>query len=146
MALRWHDLGDLRIAQVGALVGSALTLAALLSIDTLKTSVVIDQKTRTRHEPNRELCAQGLANVTSSLIGGLPGAGTMGASMVNLSSGAQTRLSGIIEGVLVLIAALALNAIIAWIPFATLAGILIVIGLNMIERTTALSGIARNSP
>ncbi len=133
LALRWHDLGDLRLAQVGALVGSALTLAALLSIDTLKTCVVIDQKTRTRHEPNRELCAQGLANVTSSLIGGLPGAGTMGASMVNLSSGAQTRLSGIIEGVLVLIAALALNAIIAWIPIATLAGILIVIGLNMID-------------
>jgi SulP family sulfate permease len=133
LALRWHDLGDLRLAQVGALVGSALTLAALLSIDTLKTCVVIDQKTRTRHEPNRELCAQGLANITSSLIGGLPGAGTMGASMVNLSSGAQTRLSGIIEGVLVLIAALALNTIIAWIPIATLAGILIVIGLHMID-------------
>jgi SulP family sulfate permease len=133
LAMRWHDLGDLRLAQVGALVGSALTLAALLSIDTLKTCVVIDQKTRTRHEPNRELCAQGLANVTSSLIGGLPGAGTMGASMVNLTSGAQTRLSGIIEGVLVLVAALALNTILAWIPIATLAGILIVIGLHMID-------------
>ena len=66
---RWHDLGELKLAQVGALLGSALTLAALLSIDTLKTCVVIDQKTRTRHEPNRELCAQGLANITSSMIG-----------------------------------------------------------------------------
>lgn len=133
LVTRWHDLGELTLAQVGALLGSALTLAALLSIDTLKTSVVIDQKTRTRHEPNRELCAQGLANITSSMIGGLPGSGTMGASMVNLNSGAQTRVSGIMEGILVLVAALALNSVIAWIPFATLAGILIVIGLHMID-------------
>jgi len=133
LVTRWHDLGDLTLAQVGALLGSALTLAALLSIDTLKTCVVIDQKTRTRHEPNRELCAQGLANITSSMIGGLPGSGTMGASMVNLKSGAQTRVSGIMEGILVLVAALALNSVIAWIPFATLAGILIVIGLHMID-------------
>ena len=133
LVTRWRDLGDLTIAQVGALLGSALTLAALLSIDTLKTCVVIDQKTRTRHEPNRELCAQGLANITSSMIGGLPGSGIMGASMVNLNSGAQTRVSGIMEGILVLVAALALNSVIAWIPFATLAGILIVIGLHMID-------------
>ena len=133
LVTRWHDLGELKLGQVGALLGSALTLAALLSIDTLKTCVVIDQKTRTRHEPNRELCAQGLANITSSMIGGLPGAGTMGASMVNLSSGAQTRISGVMEGILVLVAALALNSVIAWIPIATLAGILIVIGLHMID-------------
>ena len=133
LVTRWHDLGELTLAQVGALLGSALTLAALLSIDTLKTCVVIDQKTRTRHEPNRELCAQGLANITSSMIGGLPGSGTMGASMINLNSGAQTRVSGIMEGILVLVAALALNSVVAWIPFATLAGILIVIGLRMID-------------
>jgi len=130
---RWHDLGELKLAQVGALCGNALTLAALLSIDTLKTCVVMDQKTRTRHEPNRELCAQGLANVASSLICGMPGSGTMGASMVNLNSGAQTRLSGVMEGVLVLVAALALNSVMAWLPIATLAGILIVIGLRMID-------------
>ena len=130
---RWADIGDLKLAQIAALLGSALTLAALLSIDTLKTCVVIDQMTRTRHEPNRELLAQGLANIASSTIGGIPGAGTMGASMVNLSSGAKTRVSGIIEGVMVLVAALALNSFIAWIPVATLAGILIVVGLRMID-------------
>lgn len=130
---RWTDMGELKLSQIAALFGSALTLAALLSIDTLKTCVVIDQMTRTRHEPNRELFAQGLANITSSAIGGIPGAGTMGATMVNLSSGAQTRVSGIIEGVLVLVAALALSNFIAWIPIATLAGILIVVGLRMID-------------
>lgn len=130
---RWHALGDLKLGQVGALVGSALTLAALLSIDTLKTCVVIDQTTRTRHQPNRELCAQGAANISSALIGGLPGSGTMGASMVNLKSGAQTRVSGILEGVLVLLAALVLNAVIAWVPIPSLAGILVVIGIRMID-------------
>ncbi|MES2880009.1 MAG: SulP family inorganic anion transporter [Pseudomonadota bacterium] len=130
---RWSEIGELKLTQIAALFGSALTLAALLSIDTLKTCVVIDQMTRTRHEPNRELFAQGLANIASSTIGGIPGAGTMGATMVNLSSGAKTRVSGIIEGVLVLAAALALNTFIAWIPVATLAGILIVVGLRMID-------------
>ena len=130
---RWHEIGGLTLAQVAGLFGSALTLAALLSIDTLKTCVVIDQLARTRHEPNRELVAQGIANITSSSIGGIPGAGTMGASLVNLSSGGQTRVSGIAEGVLSLVAALLLGAFIAWIPIATLAGILIVIGLRMID-------------
>jgi len=130
---RWHEIGGLTLAQVGGLLGGALTLAALLSIDTLKTCVVIDQMTRTRHEPNRELVAQGLANIASSAIGGIPGSGTMGASLVNLNSGAQTRVSGIAEGVLALVAALLLGAFIAWIPIATLAGILIVIGLRMID-------------
>jgi len=133
IATRWYEMGELKLSQIAGLFGSALTLAALLSIDTLKTCVVIDQMTRTRHDPNRELFAQGLANVTASAIGGIPGAGTMGASMVNLSSGAQTRISGIIEGVLVLVAALLLNVFIAWIPIATLAGILIVVGLRMID-------------
>lgn len=130
---RWSDIGDLKLSQIAAIFGSALTLAALLSIDTLKTCVVIDQMTRTRHEPNRELFAQGLANIASSAIGGIPGAGTMGATMINLSSGAQTRVSGIIEGALVLVTALILHIFIAWIPIATLAGILIVIGLRMID-------------
>ena len=130
---RWYQIGELKLSQVAALFGSALTLAALLSIDTLKTCVVIDQMTRTRHEPNRELFAQGLANITSAAIGGIPGSGTMGATMVNLSSGAQTRVSGIIEGGMVLIIALALNTFIAWIPIAALAGTLIVIGLRMLD-------------
>jgi SulP family sulfate permease len=133
IADRWQQIGELKLSQVGALVGSALTLAALLSIDTLKTCVVLDQMTRTRHDPNRELAAQGLGNLLASAIGGMPGAGTMGASLVNLSSGAQTRISGIAEGVLALVAALLLGAFVAWIPVATLSGVLIVVGLRMID-------------
>lgn len=131
---RWHELGDLRLAQVGALMGSALTLAVLLSIDTLKTCVVLDQMTRTRHDPNRELLAQGIANIASSSVGGIPGAGTMGATLVNLSSGANSRASGLVEGIASLIFALILSGVMAWIPVAALAGILIVVGLRMIDR------------
>ena len=120
-------------SQVAALSGAAVTLAALLSIDTLKTCVVLDQMTRTRHDPNRELAAQGLANVVASTIGGMPGAGTMGASMVNLSSGGETRISGIIAGVMTLVVALLLGAFVAWIPIAALSGVLIVVGLRMID-------------
>lgn len=130
---RWRDIGQLQLSQVAALVSGALTLAVLLSIDTLKTCVVMDQKNRSRHDPNRELMAQGLANLTASGIGGMPGAGTMGATMVNLSSGAQTRVSGIVEGVLVLVAGLLLGNFMAWIPVAALAGILMVVGWRMID-------------
>ncbi|MBI2277593.1 MAG: SLC26A/SulP transporter family protein [Dechloromonas sp.] len=131
---RWHEIGDLRLSQVAALLGSALTLAVLLSIDTLKTCVVLDQMTRSRHDPNRELVAQGIANVTSSSVGGIPGAGTMGATLVNLSSGATTRASGLVEGISSLIFALVLSNFIAWIPVSALAGILIAVGLRMIDR------------
>lgn len=131
---RWREIGDLRLGQIAALFGSALTLAALLSIDTLKTCVVLDQFTRTRHDSNRELVAQGVANIASSGVGGIPGAGTMGATMVNLTSGAQTRASGVFEGAFALVASLILSTQIAWIPVATLAGILIVIGVRMIDR------------
>jgi SulP family sulfate permease len=131
---RWLDIGELRLNQIAGLFGSALTLAALLSIDTLKTCVVIDQLTRSLHESNRELVAQGIANVASSTLGGIPGSGTMGATLVNISSGAQTRASGVIEGMLALLTALALGSFMAWIPVASLAGILIVIGIRMIDR------------
>jgi SulP family sulfate permease len=131
---RWHEIGDLRLAQVGALFGSALTLAVLLSIDTLKTCVVLDQMTHSRHNPNRELVAQGAANIASSSFGGMPGAGTMGATLINLSSGATTRASGLVEGVLALLSALLLSNFIAWIPVSALAAGLIVVGVRMIDR------------
>ena len=131
---RWREIGDLKLSQIASLFGPAITLAVLLSIDTLKTAVVLDALTRSRHDSNRELVAQGLGNVASACAGGMPGAGQMGATMVNLASGGQTRASGIFEGVLSLIAFLLLGAFIAWIPVAALAGILIVVGFRMIDR------------
>ena len=130
---RWQQIGELKLSQVGSLFTSALTLAVLLSIDTLKTCVVLDRLTRSRHDSDRELAAQGLANMTASVVGGMPGAGQMGATMVNYSSGAKTRISGVVEGLTSVIAALVLGSFIAWTPVATLSGVLIVVGLRMID-------------
>lgn len=130
---RWASITDLSLAQIKAMAFPALTLAILLSIDTLKTCVVLDALTRSRHDSNRELLGQGLGNLASAAIGGIPGAGTMGATLVNLSSGGETRLSGVAEGVFSLIAFLVLGPFIAWVPLSALAGILIVVGIRMID-------------
>ena len=134
MTGRWHAMGDIGIDQIKYIAVPALTLAVLLSIDTLKTCMVLDTLTRSRHNSNRELIAQGLGNVASAVIGGIPGAGQMGATLVNMSSGAVSRLSGVIEGVLSLVAFLLLGALISWVPVAALAAILIVVGVRMIDR------------
>ncbi len=133
---RWSSLAGVSLPQVEMLFIPALTLAVLLSIDTLKTCVVLDALTRSRHDSNRELIGQGLGNLASSAIGGIPGAGTMGATLVNISGGASSRFSGLIEGVLALLAFLLLANLISWVPVAALAGILIVIGLRMIDRNS----------
>ncbi|MBI4293931.1 MAG: SLC26A/SulP transporter family protein [Betaproteobacteria bacterium] len=131
---RWKAIGNLSSAEFMAVIVPAMTLTVLLSIDTLKTCVVLDALTRSRHDSNRELIGQGLGNLAAGVIGGVPGAGTMGATLVNISSGARTRLSGFVEGALSLVAFLVLGALIAWVPVAALAGILIVIGVRMIDR------------
>ncbi len=130
----WQAVGGIDLTALGRLLVPAATLAVLLSIDTLKTCVVLDALTRSRHDSNRELIGQGLGNLASTVVGGVPGAGTMGATLVNISSGGQTRLSSILEGALALAAFLVLGGFIAWVPIAALSGILIVIGCRMFDR------------
>jgi SulP family sulfate permease len=134
MAARWQGLRGMHLHDAATLLVPALTLAVLLSIDTLKTCVVLDALTRSRHNSNRELVGQGLGNLVAGVIGGMPGAGTMGATLVNISSGAASRMSGVMEGVLALLTFLLLGRLIAWVPVSALAAILIVIGIRMIDR------------
>ena len=131
---RWMDLSHIGLAQVASVFGTALTLGVLLSIDTLKTCVILDQLTRSRHDSNRELIAQGIGNIAANAFGGMSGAGQMGATLVGLNSGSASRIAGMFEGIFALIAALLLSSLIAWIPVSTLAGILMVIGVRMIDR------------
>ena len=133
------------LADLVALLVPALTLAVLLSIDTLKTCVVLDTLTRSRHDSNRELLGQGLGNLTSAAIGGMPGAGQMGATLVNISSGGNSRRSGLIEGALSFLAFLALGGLIAWVPVAALAGILVVVGARMIDLSSLIFLKARST-
>jgi sulfate permease, SulP family len=130
---RWSSIGAFELGRIADVLIPGVTLAVLLSIDTLKTCVITDALTRTRHQSNRELVGQGLGNVASAFVAGVPGSGTMGATLVNISGGAQTRLSGVIEGALSLVAFLVLAQAIAWVPIAALAGTLIVIGVRMFD-------------
>jgi SulP family sulfate permease len=129
----WPALAGLRLADLRLLVVPAFTLSVLLSIDTLKTCVVVDSLTRSRHDSNRTLLGQGAGNLVSALVGGMPGAGMMGATLVSVESGGRTRLAGMIEGGCVLVAALVLGNWIAWVPVAALAGILLVVSVRMFD-------------
>ena len=131
---RWSALRALQPAALAGLLVPAGTLAVLLSIDTLKSSLVVDALTSSRHNSNRELIGQGLGNMAAALLGGIPGSGTMGATLVNISSGGKTRLSGLAEGLFSLAALLLLGALVSWIPLAALAGILLVVAFRMIDR------------
>ncbi|MEN9712316.1 MAG: hypothetical protein RLY90_577 [Pseudomonadota bacterium] len=111
----------------------ALTLAVLLSIDTLKTCVVLDALTGSRHNSNKELIGQGLGNLTAAALGGIPGAGTMGATLVNKASGGTTHWSGVFQGAWSLLAIVVLTPFIAWVPVAALAALLVVVGVKMID-------------
>ena len=130
---KWFQLKNLTLRDIQQLILPALTLAILLSIDTLKTCLVLDTLTGTRHDSNQELLGQGIGNLSSALIGGIPGAGTIGATMINMSSGGNSRLSGLSQAIFALLVFLLLNKIIAWVPIASLAAILIFVGFKMID-------------
>ena len=129
----WPAFSGMSGGELRALVVPALTLSILLSVDTLKTCVVVDTLSRSRHDSNRTLLGQGAGNFASALLGGMPGAGMMGATLVNLESGGRTRRSGLIEGLCVLAAAFVFGRWIAWVPVAALAGILLVVGVRMVD-------------
>jgi len=133
LSAHFSSFGGLRLADLALVLVPAGTLAVLLSVDTLKTCVILDAVTRGRHDSNRELVGQGLGNCASALVMGIPGAGTMGASLVNLTSGGVTRLSGVFVGLFSLLILLFFAGLIAWIPVSALAGILMVVGVRMVD-------------
>ena len=114
-------------------VFTALTLALLGAIDSLLTSVVADNMTKTKHEPNRELVGQGIGNTIGAIFGGIPGAGATIRTVVNINAGGKTRISGMIAGLVLLIILLALGPIASLIPAAVLAGILITVGIGVMD-------------
>ena len=134
VGLRLAMLGAVRPADIVLVLASALTLSVLLSIDTLKTGVVLDALVHRRHNSNRELLAQGAANAAAVLVGGMPGAGTMGPTLVNVSSGGRSPWSGIMEGAFVVVAFTLLGGLIAWVPIGALAGLLLVVAWRMFDR------------
>ena len=110
-----------------------LTLAGLGSIDTLLTSVVADNITKTKHNSNRELIGQGIGNAIAGLFCGLPGAGATMRTVVNVKSGGRTQLSGMTHALLLLAIMLGLGSLVKYVPLSVLAGILITVGWGIID-------------
>ena len=110
-----------------------LTLAGLGSIDTLLTSVVADNITKTKHNSNQELIGQGIGNAIAGLFCGLPGAGATMRTVVNVKSGGRTQISGMVHALLLLAILLGLGGLVKYVPLSVLAGILITVGWGIID-------------
>ena len=130
---QWSLFASFGIDTLTQYIFTAITLALLGAIDSLLTSVVADNMTKTVHEPNKELVGQGIGNTFGALFGGLPGAGATIRTVVNINSGGKTRLSGMIAGLLLLFILLAVGPIASKIPAAVLAGILITVGIGVMD-------------
>ena len=131
--IQWTLFTDFNILEILPYVFTALTLSLLGAIDSLLTSVVADNLTKTRHLPNKELIGQGIGNSIGAIFGGLPGAGATIRTVVNIQSGGKTRLSGMIAGIVLLLILLVLSPLASKIPAAVLAGILVTVGIGVMD-------------
>jgi SulP family sulfate permease len=124
-----------KLSSITPYIFTSLTLALLGAIDSLLTSVVADNMTKTKHKPNKELVGQGIGNSIGALFGGIPGAGATIRTVVNINSGGKTKLSGMIAGLLLLCILLipGLPNLASNIPAAVLAGILITVGIGVMD-------------
>ncbi len=133
------------LSDVSRLFSPALAVALLAGIETLLSAVVADSMTiRERHDPDREVIGSSFANLLAPIFGGIPATGAIARTAVNVRSGAQTRLSGIIHAVFLLLVVLLLGPLAQVIPLAALAGILMVVAVRMVE-WEAVQAIVRST-
>ena len=111
----------------------ALTLAVLGSVDSLLTSLVADSITKTKHNSNKELIGQGIGNMMASLFGGIAGAGATMRTVVNVKAGGRTQLSGVVHSLFLITILLGAAPLAKHIPNAVLAGILIKVGVDIVD-------------
>ncbi|MGS2727754.1 SulP family inorganic anion transporter [Psychroserpens sp. BH13MA-6] len=124
-----------QLSSITPYIFTALTLAFLGAIDSLLTSIVADNMTKTKHQPNKELVGQGIGNSIAAVFGGIPGAGATIRTVVNINSGGKTKLSGMIAGLLLfsILMIPGLPHLASQIPAAVLAGILITVGIGVMD-------------
>ena len=112
---------------------AAFVLALLGSLDSLLTSLVADNMTRTKHNSNKELIGQGIGNVFAGFFGGIPGAGATMRTVVNIRTGGQTKISGMVHSSLLFAIVVSLGPLAAQIPHSVLAGILVKVGYDIVD-------------
>jgi sulfate permease, SulP family len=132
------DIPEFRADLILPLLPSALTVALLASVESLLSAVVGDTMIGDRHNSNVELAAQGLANLVSPIVGGIPVTGAIARTATNFRAGARTPVSGIVHALTLLVVILIAAPLARFIPLATLAAVLFVVAYNMSEwRETA---------
>ena len=131
--LKLSSMASINASDITLIIELALTLSLLGAIDSLLTSVIADNMTKTKHHSNRELMGQGIGNIMAGCIGGLPGAGATVRTLVNINAGGRTPLSGITHGFVLLATLLGLGNYAQEIPIPVLAGILITVGIGIID-------------
>lgn len=120
-------------AQIKTMVLDGIVLGMLGCIDSMLTSVIADNLTRSEHKSNKELVGQGIGNIMSGLFGGLPGAGATMGTVVNIQTGARTALSGVIRVLILVVAIFGASQLISIIPIAVLAGIAVKVGIDILD-------------
>ncbi|MGA9584696.1 MAG: SulP family inorganic anion transporter [Terracidiphilus sp.] len=124
---------DFHAEHILPLIPSAFTVALLAALESMLSAVVADGMTGDRHNPNVELVAQGIANITSPLFGGIPATGAIARTATNIRSGARSPVSGIVHALTLLAILLVAAPLASYIPLATLAAVLFVVSYNMGE-------------
>lgn len=128
-ALPGFDLGEM-----SGLVSAAFAVAVLGALESLLSAKVADgMSDAPRHDPDRELFGQGLANLVSPLFGGMPATGAIARTAVNVRAGARTRVSGIVHALVLVLVVYLAGPVVARIPLAALAGVLMVTAVRMVE-------------
>jgi len=118
---------------IAVVVEAAFILAVLGAIDSLLTSLVADNMTRTRHDSEKELIGQGIGNTVAGFFGAIPGAGATMRTVVNIRSGGETKIAGMLHAVVLLLIVLSLSPLASQIPHAVLAGILVKVGYDIVD-------------
>lgn len=140
------SLPDVSADEVSTLLSAVVAVAALAAIESLLSAKVADGMSDTApHEPDRELFGQGLANVAVSFFGGMPATGAIARTAVNVRAGARTRAAAIVHGLVLVAVAVALSPLLAEVPLAALAGVLLVTAVRMVEFGT-VDRILRSTP
>ena len=127
---------NLNLNTLKALIGPAFTIALLGGIESLLSAVVSDGMIGDKHNSNAELIAQGVANMGSSLFGGIPATGAIARTAANVKNGGRTPISGIVHSITLLLIMLVFMPLAKFIPLTTLSAILIIVSYNMSEWRT----------
>lgn len=125
---------EITFERIYMLIGPAFVIAMLGGIESLLSAVVADGMTNSKHNSNRELIGQGVANIVTPFFGGIPATGAIARTATNIKSGAVSPMSGVIHGIFVLVTLLLLAPLAVHIPLASLAPVLMMVAWNMSER------------